>query len=72
MIRALISISLCLAACSPTPRDVSWFETNPDAAKRVVERCAAGAPDTECENAHTALNRIKANARMERYRQGFE
>ncbi|TAJ71720.1 MAG: hypothetical protein EPO51_11355 [Phenylobacterium sp.] len=72
MIRSVVLLGLCLAACSPTPRDVSWFETNPEAAKKVVERCAAGARDTECENARAALNRVKANARMERYRQGFE
>lgn len=72
MIRTAVLLALCLAACNPTPRDASWFESNPDAAKQVVARCTAGARESECENARTALNRIKANARMERYRQGFE
>lgn len=72
MIRCLISISVCLAACSPAPRDVSWFEANPEAARKILARCATGTSETECENARTALNRVKASARKERYRKGFE
>lgn len=72
MIARLLVLGLCLAACSPAPRDVSWFEAHPEAAERVLEQCAAGRRSTECENARAALGRIKAKARMERYRQGFE
>lgn len=72
MIGPAILLGLCLTACSPAPRDVSWFEAHPDAAKEVLRRCADGARDAECQNARTALYRVEANARMERYRDGFE
>lgn len=72
MIRSLISAALLLAACSPTPRDVTWFEAHPDDAKKTLAQCADGARSPDCENARTALNRMKASARKERYRQGFE
>ncbi|MEW5687699.1 MAG: EexN family lipoprotein [Pseudomonadota bacterium] len=69
---ATFLVLIGLAACSPEPRDPSWFEANPAEAKKVVEACAAGARSNECENARTGLARVKANARMERYRKGFE
>ncbi|WP_296595589.1 EexN family lipoprotein [Phenylobacterium sp.] len=72
MIRGLISVALLLAACDPAPRDVTWFEAHPDDAKKTLAQCAEGARNAECENARSALNRLKANARKERYRQGFE
>lgn len=65
-------LMLVLGACSREPRDVSWFEANPAEAEKVVAACATGARSNECENARTGLSRVKANARMERYRKGFE
>lgn len=65
-------MGFAVVACSPAPRDVSWFEANPDAAREVIKRCAAGDRETECINARAAINRIKADTRMERYRKGFE
>ena len=73
MRRATLAIFLAVAACgSPPPRDITWFEAHPRQAAEVLQRCGAGARSSECENARAAIGRLKASARMERYRKGFE
>lgn len=72
-IAAAVAITLGLASCSPPPpRDVAYFADHPDAATKVIATCTAGGRSTECANAQAAQARIKAKARMERYRKGFE
>lgn len=62
-----------LGACNPAPpRDAAWFERHPAEAEKVVSQCEAGARSKECEPARTALSRIAAQRRMERYRKGFQ
>ena len=68
----VVIVLIGIAGCNPAPRDISWFEANPQEAEKVIASCAAGARSNECENARTGLSRVKARARMERYRKGFE
>jgi len=71
--RVLIAGCALLCGCSPPPpRDSAWFESHPAEAAKVADACATGARSNECENARTAIARLKANARMERYRKGFQ
>lgn len=61
-----------LAACSQ-PRSVSYFEALPEETARVVQACRAGShPGRECENALVAEAAIKAKAREDLFRRGFE
>lgn len=68
-----VLVALALAGCGPpAPRDATWFQAHPEEAARVAEACRAGSRTNECENARTALSRLKAQARKARYRKGFE
>ena len=69
---AWISLGLALASCDPPPRDVAYFEAHVEEAQRVLANCAGGTRSPECANARTAIGRLKAKARKERYRKGFE
>lgn len=61
-----------LAACSPQPRDVSYFEGHPEETAKVVVACARGDHGgQECVNAKAAAASIRRDARMDAYRKGF-
>lgn len=63
---------LVLAACSPQPRDVSYFEGHPEETAKVVVACARGDHrGQECVNAKAAAASIRRDARMAAYRKGF-
>lgn len=73
MNRAVIAVCVLLCACGkPPPRDSTWFEAHPDEAAKVVDSCESGERSNECENARTAIARLKSKARMELYRKGFQ
>lgn len=61
-----------LAACSPEPRSVAYFQTHRDEAARVVADCATGAHrGQECVNAQAGVAATARDARMNRYKQNF-
>lgn len=68
---AIIALA-SLAACSPGPRDASYFEAHPEETAKVVVACARGDHrGQECANAWAAAASIRRDARMEGYRKGF-
>lgn len=70
---AVMAVALGLASCGPPPpRDAAYFVNHPDEMGKVVATCTAGGRSNECANAQTADARIRAEARMERYRKGIE
>lgn len=71
--RALLASALVgLAACSPQPRSVSYFEAHAGEAETVVAACKAGAHrGQECVNAQAAVASARRDARMDAYRKGF-
>lgn len=74
MIRRLVAtLALTgLAACSPQPRSVSYFQAHPEETAKVVVACTRGDHrGEECPNAQAAAAAIRREARMEAYRKGF-
>lgn len=72
-LRAVLFVLGCaVAGCDAPPRDVAYFAAHADEARHVLSNCAAGDRSRECENARAALGQLKAQARKERYRKGFE
>lgn len=73
MRRLLVTFALAgLAACSPEPRSVSYFEAHADEAAKVVSDCKTGAHrGQECTNAQAAVASAKRDERMDAYRKGF-
>lgn len=72
--RWAIALSLILlAGCQKEPRSVSYFETHPDEAQRVVASCRSGAHrGSECDNAQGGLARVEAERRLQLFKKGFE
>ena len=61
-----------LAACSPPPRSVSYFQAHQAEAEQVVADCRAGvARGQECVNAHAGVAASRRDERMDAYRKGF-
>lgn len=73
MARLLSALAfLGLAACSPQPRSVSYFEAHASEAETVAAACKAGAHrGQECVNAQAAVASARRDARMDAYRKGF-
>lgn len=62
-----------VAACQPEPRSATYFEAHPEETARVLAACKAGSQrGPECEAARAGEAAIKANARQELFRKGFE
>ena len=71
-VRAVLLAAVALSACAPEPRSASFFETNEEEARRVVEACQSGAHrGEECVNASAGLAAAARQARMNAYREGF-
>lgn len=69
----IAAFAAALAGCQPAPRAVSWFEAHPKETAAVVAACARGAHrGAECDNARTADGTLKAKARQDLFRRGFE
>jgi hypothetical protein len=61
-----------LAACSPEPRGVAYFQAHRDEAARVVTDCRTGAHrGQECVNAQAGVAAVAREARINRYKQNF-
>ena len=74
MIRGLLTaLSLAgLAACSPPPRSVAYFEAHRDEAAKVLASCETGAHrGEECVNAKAGPAATAREDRMAAYRKGF-
>jgi hypothetical protein len=68
----LLAVLGALAACSPTPRSVSYFQAHTGEAANVVHACAAGtARGEECVNAQAGINAAARDARMAILRKSF-
>jgi hypothetical protein len=69
---AIFALLLCLAACSPPPRAVSYFKAHPEEADKVLVDCVAGAQrGAECVNAQAAADQLRSEARLNLYKQSF-
>ena len=69
---ALAALAATLSACSPPPRDTSYFAGHPEETAKVVADCAAGAHrGQECVNAQAAEASTRRKARMDTYRKAF-
>ena len=73
MRRLILGLALvCLAACQPAPRAVSYFRVHPDETRSVLADCASGAHrGAECDNAQAADALIKSDARLNLYKKSF-
>lgn len=62
-----------LSACQPQARAVAWFEANPVETAATLQACQRGAHrGVECDNARAADAALKAKARQDLFRRGFE
>lgn len=69
---ALLLALALLAACSPQPRSVSYFQAHQAEAEQVVAGCKAGAHrGQECVNAQAGVAASRGDERMDAYRKGF-
>lgn len=69
---AILTMLLALAACNPPPRASSYFKAHPDEAGHVVADCATGTHrGAECDNAKTAEDQIRSDARLNLYKKSF-
>jgi hypothetical protein len=71
--RLVLPLALApLAACSPQPRSVSYFQTHKAEAEQVVSNCRTGAHrGQECVNAQAGVAASRRNERIDAYRKGF-
>ena len=61
-----------LAACSPPPRSVSYFQAHQAEAAQVVSDCRSGSHrGQECVNAQAGVAASRRDERMDAYRKGF-
>ncbi len=61
-----------LAACSPQPRSVSYFQAHQAEAAKVVADCRTGAHrGQECVNAQAGVAASRRDDRIDAYRKGF-
>jgi hypothetical protein len=73
MRRLLLAVALVASGCQAQPRSASYFEAHPEETATVLADCARGAHrGQECGNARAADGAIKAKARQELFRKGFQ
>lgn len=70
---AVLALFTLVAACEPQPRSAAYFEGHPTEAARVISACTRGAQrGRECDAAREGEAAIKAKARLELFRKGFQ
>lgn len=68
----LATLLVGMAACSPQPRSVDYFQAHQAEAEKVVADCRTGAHrGQECVNAQAGVAASRRHERLDAYRKGF-